>query len=34
MEVTGGLHALAALFSGKEAPVPIQQQTRWAPGPV
>jgi hypothetical protein len=33
MEFIGGLHALAALFLGKEAPVLIQQQIWWPPEP-
>jgi len=34
MEVSGQLHAPAALPQGKEPLTPIEQETRWAPGPV
>jgi len=34
MEVSGKLHALAALTMGKEPPVPIKQEVGWDPEPV
>jgi hypothetical protein len=34
MEVSGQLHAPAALHSEKETPVPIGQEAGWAPEPV
>jgi hypothetical protein len=34
MEVSGQLHAPAALTLGKEPPVSIGQEAAWAPGPV
>jgi hypothetical protein len=34
MEVSGKLHALAALHLGKEPSVDIEEQTWWAPEPV
>jgi hypothetical protein len=34
MEVSGQLHAPAALPSGKEPPVPIGYEAGWAPQPV
>jgi hypothetical protein len=34
MEVSGQLHASAALSSGNESPVPIAQESGWAPESV
>jgi hypothetical protein len=34
MEVSGQLHALAALLPGKEPMVPTEQEAGWAPEPV
>jgi len=34
MEVSGQLHAPAALLSGKKPPVPIEQEAGWAPQPA
>jgi hypothetical protein len=34
MEVSGQLHAPAALTPGKEPPAPIEQEGRWAPESV
>jgi hypothetical protein len=31
MDVSGQLHSPAALQSGKELPIPIRQETGWAP---
>jgi hypothetical protein len=31
MDVGGELHKLAALSLGKEQPIPIEQETGWAP---
>jgi hypothetical protein len=33
MEVSGQLHAPAVLPPGKEPPVPIESEARWAPEP-
>jgi hypothetical protein len=34
MEMSGQIHALAALSPGKEHPILIEQQAEWAPEPV
>jgi hypothetical protein len=34
MDISGQLHAQAALSAGKEPPVPTGQEAGWAPGPV